>query len=406
MRRLNPFLLLSLVLFFPTCLAQDKPELELPPAEECVLFTSTSDSLYRIPAIAAAGNGTVVAIADYRHDHGYDVGVGKPLDILFRVSNDNGRTWSDASVAVSCEADYADGIYGFGDCSIVADRESNEMMLLCVGDREAKTYGQGGRLEVHRFVSKDGGHTWGGHTDLTSSIYGLGADMGWNALFIASGKIFQSRTVKKGNYYRLYCAVLAKGYGNAVLYSDDFGANWNLLGGPDSACPGGDEAKVEELPDGTVILSSRTQGRFFNLFRFDDTSYTTGSWTGYAKSKSITAHTNSTNGEIMAIKVEDGYYYLQSIPAGPGRSHVSIYYKFLPSQESYEEMTAADFGKGWSRYEITEAESAYSTFCLQQDGVIAFLYEYKGSDVNGYDIVYVPLTLSEICHYSPVSEGE
>lgn len=69
--------------------------------------------------------------------------------------------------------------------------------------------------------------------------------------FIGSGKIEQSTTVKKDQYYRLYCAALVKtGNGtntNYVFYSDDFGGNWTLLGTPDNAPvpSGADEPKTE-----------------------------------------------------------------------------------------------------------------------------------------------------------------
>ena len=69
---------------------------------------------------------------------------------------------------------------------------------------------------------------------------------------------------------------------NYVIYSDDFGETWNVLGklGYDY-CPSkwGNEPKCEELPDGTVVLSSRKySGRYFNFFTFSDKTYTTGSW--------------------------------------------------------------------------------------------------------------------------------
>lgn len=68
----------------------------------------------------------------------------------------------------------------------------------------------------------------------------------------------QSRSIKAGSHYRIYSALLSPHYGNAVIYSDDFGSTWKLLGNPASyPIPDGDEAKVEELPDGSVVLSSR-----------------------------------------------------------------------------------------------------------------------------------------------------
>ena len=90
-------------------------------------------------------------------------------------------------------------------------------------------------------------------------------------LFFASGRICQSSLVKHGSYYRIY-SVLTTNRGSLVVYSDDFGGKWHPLGGSD-ACPApqGDEAKIEELPDGSVLLSCRMYGgRYFNIFRYSD----------------------------------------------------------------------------------------------------------------------------------------
>ena len=54
-------------------------------------------------------------------------------------------------------------------------------------------------------------------------------------MFVASGKILQSRYIRTKGCFRLYCAVLVsrqdKSRMNHVLYSDDFGKSWNVLEG-------------------------------------------------------------------------------------------------------------------------------------------------------------------------------
>jgi sialidase-1 len=66
-------------------------------------------------------------------------------------------------------------------------------------------------------------------------------------------------------------------HNNYVVYSDNFGETWNLLG--NRCVNGGDEAKVEELPDGTIIISSRkAYGRYFNVFTFTDIANGKGEW--------------------------------------------------------------------------------------------------------------------------------
>jgi len=364
-----------------------------PLSYDTVLYRSSNDSLFRIPALAVTSDGSLIALGDHRHQHGKDVGAAMPIDIMVRRSGDYGKTWTDAKNLISCDDKvYGNDIYGFGDAAIVADRESSEVLILCVGDREGKTFGNGGRLEVHRFASTDGGKTFPEHTDVSDQFYGCSSR--WKTLFVASGKIFQSRVVKTGKYYRLYCAALVGSYGEFVFYSDDFGRNWSILGNTTSPCKGGDEPKVEELPDGSVILSGRIYGgRMFNIFRYSDGSFAEGTWSTAKKATSILAQTNSTNGEILAIKQKNGdWLYLQSVPAGPGRSHVSIYFKTISAKESIADINPTSFGEGWSAYEVTDLDSAYSTMVLMPNGRVGFYYERLGADVNGYDLVFASIS--------------
>ena len=133
---------------------------------------------------------------------------------------------------------------------------------------------------IARFESQDGGLTWSKPTDLSESIYrqfDQSARGPVKAMFIGSGKIHQSRYTKVGDTYRLYCAVLVRDvdgtYCNYVLFSDDFGLSWSILGDADvpPIPSGADEPKTEELPDGSIVISSRcTGGRQYNIYTFTD----------------------------------------------------------------------------------------------------------------------------------------
>ena len=128
----------------------------------------------------------------------------------------------------------------------------------------------------------DGGETWS-LKEVTEDIYSLFDDAPQGCVqscFIASGSIFQSEIIKVGSHYRIYAALTARPNGNRVLYSDDFGRTWSVLGGLDALpAPYGDEAKCAELPDGRVVLSSRAMGgRYFNIFTYTDIGTAAGSW--------------------------------------------------------------------------------------------------------------------------------
>ena len=360
---------------------------------------------YRIPAIATTKNGTLIAVADYRYCYS-DIGFG-PVDLHYRLSHDNGLTWGEERVLADGTGDETDvqnpqtaWRYAFGDCAIVADRESQEVAVLCVGGKTV--YHRARRQNPNRVVlfrSHDGGQTWDKGREITEEIYGLfdqRREGPINSLFVGSGKIHQSRYVKVGNFYRLYAALCTLS-GNFVIYSDDFGDTWRVLGDPNhSPARDGDEPKCEELPDGSVILSSRYQGRLFNIFTFTDAARAEGSWDLRAKALDMKNVQNACNGEIILLPVtrkkdsKKVWIALQSIPFGPNRTNVGFYYhELLADHEG-----AALFSYNWKKgLHVSTQSSAYSTFTLQKDGKLGFLWE---EGPTGYNIDYRSLSIEEI----------
>ncbi len=380
-----------------------------------------SEVPYRIPAIATASNGDIIAVADYRHSRA-DIGMANNgrIDLHGRISKDNGQTWGDIFTIVEGKgAASPDFMHvGFGDPCIVADRESNRVLVMsCAGNVSFPGGSRDKHQNIARFYSEDNGQTWSEPVDIAESIYAQFDESPFGpvkAMFIGSGKISQSKTIKIGDYYRLYCAVLMRQASgpnvNFVLYSDDFGGSWTVLGGTDvSPIPsGGDEPKAEELPDGSVIISSRAQGRLFNIFNYTDIEKGEGFWGNMTQSlasanNGICAQGgNPTNGEIMivpAVRKEDNtpvYIALQSVPFGPNRANVGIYYKEL---ESFTDFSSAEnFAKDWDgRHQSTKLGSAYSTMTWQSNNTLGFVYEedlYSCS--GGYTITYKNYSLEQI----------
>ena len=366
---------------------------------------------YRIPAIVQMLDGRLLAIADDRHTSDSDIGSNTGIDIVGKFSDDGGMTWGD-TLMIANGVKFLSGFdNSHGDAAAVADCESGKLLIMCASGKQgflASTLTN--PLRVGRYTSDDGGITWTG-SEVTSDIYGIfSACPEVNALFFSSGRICQSRLVKRGEYYRIYSAVCGPaGVGCLVLYSDDFGQTWFALGGPNArptTAPFGDEAKVEELPDGKVLLSCRskqtsTSGRLFNIY-----DYITGSWGEMAVSNDPELGTYSEdcscNGELLivpAMRMSDGrkvHLALQSVPRGKGRQRVSIYYKPLLTAEDYDE--PSDFSWGWNRYEVTENYSGYSTMIATRDGNIAFYHEdcNDNNSTSAYDLLYQTLSIKKI----------
>ena len=403
------------------------------PAFDVFPTLTTNDIPYRIPAITTAKNGNIIAVADYRHSRA-DIGMATNgrIDLRARISTDNGETWGEIFDIIQGQG--ASGTstpnqmyVGFGDPCIVADRESDRILVIsCSGNVSFPNGQRNNHQGIAHFYSTDG-KNWTAPVDRSESIYSQFDNTPYGpvrAMFVGSGKISQSKYIKVKDYYRIYCAVLVKDVNgthvNFALYSDDFGENWTVLGGGDvSPIPsGGDEPKADELPDGSVIISSRTSGgRIYNIFSYTDSKKAEGSWGtskySNASNNGTIAVSNSTNGEIMCVPVrrksddKKMFLALQSVPLGSGRANVGIYYKELETLADFVSPEA--FAADWDgRHQSSYLSGAYSTMTLQKDNNIGFLYEEDtyGTNGGGYTIVYKNYSIEYITDSAYVYDAE
>ena len=327
-----------------------------------------------------------------------------------KTSKDGGKTWSapEQAVAKGGSNTAADFNCAHGDAATVVDRESGETLVMCasggIGFWESTREQP---IMIGRYYSRDEGGSWKGE-EVTRDIYRLMPDV--KGAFFTSGRICQSRRIKAGSHYRIY-SVLATRAGNRVIYSDNFGGEWKLLGdNAAEAAPKGDEAKVEELPDGNIVLSSRVKnGRYFNIFRYSDQTTAMGTWGkvafSSAENNGIIVNDNACNGEILLVKAKrkgkPAWLLLQSIPLGPQRTNVAIFYKELTSPADYASPEA--IAKDWDgHYQVSNTTSAYSTMIQGRRGGIFFLYEEnafhhpEGGTSDYYDIQLKKLSVRQI----------
>ena len=365
------------------------------------LFYSTDHGRpYRIPAIAKNINGELIALSDDRYC-GSDIGYGR-VDIVGRISTDNGVTWGDQFNVAVGDGNNNSNTCGYGDAAIVADRESNKVMMMCVSAPSGGTCWTAAQRGVIS-VSTDGGHTWPTPVDIKDQICNTESSLlpGVRNYFVGSGKLHQSRYIKVGDYYRVYAALWTTPDGSAinnyVIYTDDFGSTWHLLGTAGTPCVnGGNEPKCEEMPDGSVVISSRAPNkRMFNVFTYDkenNADFSKGSWDTQVNGVT-NGDEHGTDGEILIVqaKKSDGTVVPVAIQSTPdhGRENVTIWYKELTENSRLSDLEGA-----WTRgKQVSQTSSAYSTMCIQQDRRIAFFFEEGPA---GYEMVYVPFNITEI----------
>ena len=321
--------------------------------------------------------------------------------------------------------------YGFGDIAVVADREkSQNIVYFCVaGNKQFISSEKGSTNKIYRFRSNDGGVTWT-NKDITTEIYETTLGNNFDGAFFSSGNILQSSKVKVGSHYRLYAAIHTNrktggfiGIGETnnltttVVYSDDFGETWYRLGttGTGVTITDGNEAKCQELPNGDIVVSSRTaNGRIFNIYHYNSlpTSANTASGSWKTQAKASICNDSGTNGEFLIIKAVgkdgEGLYALQSMPAGPssggtGRSNLAIFYKKIGDEDGNaigdNYTNPATFASGWEEaIRVSNTTSAYSSMTMLDEKTIGFVYEedYLDYGSGAYDIKFKKFSIEEI----------
>ena len=331
-----------------------------------------NSSFYRIPAIVTAADGSLVTVADKRIEHNGDLPA--KIDIVSRRSTDGGKTWSDY-VTVAAH----DEIGGCGDAALVTDRTSGDILAIF-------SHGNGlwqkepAHISVAR--SKDNGVTWGKPVDINPQILTTHPDgvqpIKCTSAFASSGAATQ---LMDG---RIMFALVTREEGNPkfkvyAIYSDDSGNTWKVSDTP-ATCDG-DESKVVQLADGTLIMSIRN--RFGSLRKFSYSHDNGASWTDPMPIEDLPDP--RSNGDIIRCTHDGQDYLLQSLPGDPkGRNNVAVY-------------VSDDNGKTWPvKKTIINMPSAYSSMTILPDGRLGILTEESANNHYSYNIWFTSLPIEVI----------
>ena len=383
--------------------------------EDVMLFSDNDPFSYRIPAIGKTSTGRLIAVSDYRYsldDIGrYNYGTANPgIDLVIRTSDNNGKTWSEKQTIAAGSRVRGTDDCAYGDAAIAVVGEK-VLVMAAAGD---VMFGNGSATAHNRAVrifSEDNGVTWT-KQDISETLF-LGDDAtiqnGYTAFF-GSGRLAVDENYNGTGKPRIYGALLLKkasGTGNYVIYTDDFGLTWHILGGSQNPIASQDEPKVEILPRGQILLSIRRGGgRQFNVFTYSNKSTNKGSWDSNVNGCG-NGGSNTCNGEPYLIDAvnENGKavkLLLQSQPKGGSglydRRDVTIWYKEVKAATNY---TSASIAENWTEgLQVSTQQSAYSAMTLQDDGKIAFFFEeapcFGDDQAKGYCMVYTPLTIEAI----------
>lgn len=337
------------------------------PSKVLVFGMNEDGSKYcRIPALVTAADGSLVALADKRGESLSDL--PNTISVVAKRSTDGGETWSNAVTIAQGDSNTGKT---YGDPAVVLDRNTGKLIAVFSGDTGFFVSTKTNRAGFYISTSSDNGVTWTKPRAITDQIY----QSSWYGAFCASGSMLQTesgRIMFVANT-RLNSAQYVTDVYEFVCASDDGGETWTVLN-PDTRIPSdgqGNESKLVELSDGSLIMSIRSN----NKRRFSKSTDGGMTWSEATSVNELPEP--SCNGDIIVYPSTDGQTrMLHSLPANSTiRRDVSV---FL----SYDEGTTWPLCK-----KLVDDYSAYSSLTVLPDGSIGcFVEEGKwDSDIEGED---------------------
>jgi sialidase-1 len=329
---------------------------------------------YRIPAIVAAGDGSLVAFAEGRKENRGDPGSGD-IDLVLKRSEDQGATWSKLAVL-----DDPGEKWSASNPAPVVDRTSGRMWLVFnrwkpgMGTNRSRPGTDDNQAWVR--WSDDHGRSWSEARDITRSARDF---ENWGAMFFGPGGAIQTksgRLLLPAAMCPDTCSAMgaAGGWQGSLslmrayaVWSDDHGATWRrgeLL----QALT--DENQLVELAGGAVMMDARQAG---GERRWIGISQDGGAkWTRPVSGQAVTAVATSIERYTLKAAGADRDRLLWTGVSGPGRKNLVV-------RLSYDE------GQTWvNERTLYGGLAAYSDTAVLKDGTVGVLWERGVSEQSQF----------------------
>lgn len=354
-----------------------------------MLFTNQVKIHYRIPALLTLPNGDILAFADKRYNGAGDL--PNQIEVYVRKSTNNGTNFNAEKKITPQSTSKKDG---HGDTAVVLDKKTGHILALVAAGQGFVQSTPHDPIRIKVIRSKDNGESWSEPIDITSQVYGDGCKdptrRYWYAAFVSSGNGLQMRNgrIMFIINVRESSSTSATSFRNYALYSDDGGYKWKVSRGSPKNPRGGNEAKVVELNDGSLLMHIR-----WTPNRLQSRSYDYGeTWTDATVITSLPA--SSSNGDLIVYtSTKNGYdkdRLITLVDSRPWNGKPSGYPGVPVFYVSYDE------GYTWTNKKTLYPHAAgYSSLAILKDGSIGILAEL-GNSWNGP--IYFLKTSIEWCN--------
>lgn len=366
-------------------------------AQEVTVFKSGDDGYasYRIPAIVKNQNGNLVAFCEGRVDHAGDYG---NVDIVYKISADNGKTWGPLQIAVDYDKLQAGNPAPVVDLLDPAYPNGRIFLFYNTGNGHEGEVRKGkGLREVWYVVSNDGGKSWEAPVNITTQAhrpkqpqinpeYNFSED--WRTYANTPGHGFQfvsgpnkGRIYITGNHNAGDPQPQNKDWNAHAYYSDDHGKTFKLS--EKVPFPGTNESLSAQIADNSVYMTSRNQ-QLTPKQRIISVSNDGGqTWVSSAPDPNLPDPINQ--GSVLSWKKGKNFVLAHSNAADElDRNNLTLRLSKDQGKTWYFNKVVAKAPEGYKG-----AYSAYSDIVLVNKNTIGVLYEKD----NYKTIVFDPIKI-------------
>ncbi|CAG0918797.1 unnamed protein product [Notodromas monacha] len=313
--------------------------------------------MFRIPTIVTTKSGTVLVFCEGRrhavHDHG-------SIDIVYRRSNDSGRTWEPMRVLINGRGE------ALSNPSPVVDGKQGVVVLVFCRSKSWATepmirIGEASHRTVWVTRSLDDGRTWFKPKEITRSV--RLEDWSWYATGPVHGiQLKSGRLVVPCNHVVGFKRTGGWKDRSHVIYSDDSGLTWQIGG---SSRFGTNEATIVQVSNGSLYLNSRNM--LLKKHRIaawsDDNGETFHD--GKLESTLIEPDGHGCQGSLLPLTVNRKKVILFANPSTKQRKRENVSISI-----SFDDCDSWEFART-----IYAGSSAYTDMVALKNGIVGLIYE-------------------------------